>query len=140
MSVAPLQRILVAVDFSSCSRKALAFAWQLAGQLGAQLEAVYVIQVDSGTTTTPSEAELSAAREELRRFVAGVVNTAPVKERVEVGDARERIVSVCDDEAFDAIVVGTHGRTGRARALAGSVAESVVRMASRPVVTVRETS
>jgi nucleotide-binding universal stress UspA family protein len=38
----------------------------------------------------------------------------------------------------DLIVIGTHGRTGRVHALAGSVAESVVRMAPCPVLTVRD--
>jgi universal stress protein A len=81
-------------------------------------------------------------REELRRFIASVpaARDLPLNERVEIGDARERIVSIAEGKRFDAIVIGTHGRTGRAHSLAGSVAESVVRTASCPVITVRERS
>jgi len=47
-------------------------------------------------------------------------------------------VATAESGGFDAIVLGTHGRTGRLHALAGSVAESVVRTAGCPVITVRE--
>jgi nucleotide-binding universal stress UspA family protein len=47
-------------------------------------------------------------------------------------------VKIAESDGFDLIVLGTHGRSGRPRMLAGSVAESVVRTASRPVLTVRE--
>jgi nucleotide-binding universal stress UspA family protein len=70
--------------------------------------------------------------------VAGALrpNAKPPVERVEAGDARERILAAA--AGFDAIVLGTHGRTGRARSLAGSVAEQTVRLAVCPVITVRE--
>lgn len=59
-------------------------------------------------------------------------------QRIEHGEPHERIVSLARDEGFDLIVMGTVGRTGRPLALAGSVAESVVRTSARPVLTVRE--
>ena len=43
---------------------------------------------------------------------------------------------MADEIGADLIVVGTHGRRGIARALLGSVAEGIVRLATRPVVTV----
>lgn len=42
------------------------------------------------------------------------------------------------DNGFDLIVMGTHGRTGMAHLLMGSAAETVVRSAPCPVLTVRE--
>lgn len=135
MSLSPIKRILVPVDLSACSRAALDFARRLAEPLGASLEALYVVSAESGGA---SELELSAAREELHRFVHSVVGAAPVVEHVEPGEPRERIVAISERGPFDAIVMGTEGRTGRARALAGSVAESVVRTAAVPVITVRE--
>jgi nucleotide-binding universal stress UspA family protein len=59
-------------------------------------------------------------------------------ESIEHGEAHDRIVSLARDEDFDLIVMGTLGRTGRPLALVGSVAESVVRTSTRPVLTVRK--
>jgi nucleotide-binding universal stress UspA family protein len=46
------------------------------------------------------------------------------------------VVTVADEIDADLIVIGTHGRRGLARALLGSVAENVIRVASRPVLTI----
>ena len=46
------------------------------------------------------------------------------------------IIRYARDKSIDLIVIGTHGRTGLAHVLMGSVAENVVRMAGRPVLTV----
>jgi nucleotide-binding universal stress UspA family protein len=49
----------------------------------------------------------------------------------------EEILRAAQDEAVDLIVIGTHGRTGLAHVLIGSVAESILRKASCPVLAVR---
>jgi nucleotide-binding universal stress UspA family protein len=54
-----------------------------------------------------------------------------------VGEPAAEIVAAAQDGKFDVIVVGTHGRTGLAHVLLGSVAERVVRRATMPVITVR---
>jgi nucleotide-binding universal stress UspA family protein len=54
------------------------------------------------------------------------------------GVAHQEIVALATDERADAIVIGTHGRGGIDRALLGSVADRVVRLAPCPVLTVRE--
>jgi nucleotide-binding universal stress UspA family protein len=133
-----VRRILVAVDLSSCSRAALELACSLGAAVGATLEVMFVHNPEEGADFGAKE--LAAVKEELHRFVGTAQRDPAVAlgERVESGDARERIVSVAEKEGFDLIVLGTHGRTGRPRMLAGSVAESVVRTASQPVVTVRE--
>jgi len=138
MKAPTVRRILVAVDFSSCSRAALELACSLGAALGATLEVLFVRQLEAGEDF--GSKELAAAKQELHRFIetAQPEGTAALGERIELGDARERIVSIAENDHFDLIVLGTHGRTGRPRMLAGSVAESVVRTASRPVVTVRE--
>jgi nucleotide-binding universal stress UspA family protein len=133
MASIAIRRILVPVDFSSCSRAALEFAQTLGASLGASLEVLYVSpESDDGVRR--------AAEAELHGFVgkAAQGSSVPAKERVLTGDPRERIVTTAETEGFDLIVLGTHGRTGRTRSLAGSVAESVVRTSARPVVTVRE--
>jgi nucleotide-binding universal stress UspA family protein len=135
MKTSPVRRILAAVDFSDCSRVALDFARALAGSLGASVEVLYVAE----RAQAPSPVELAAADQELADFLASskLPEAIVTTRRIEFGDPRERIVAIADSEPFDLIVLGTHGRTGRVRMLAGSVAESVVRTASRPVLTVR---
>ncbi|MEZ4390622.1 MAG: universal stress protein [Polyangiales bacterium] len=57
--------------------------------------------------------------------------------RVVFGHPAATILEVATREGADMIVMGTHGRTGLARAMMGSVAEEIVRHADVPVVTVR---
>ena len=141
MKTMAIRRILVPVDFSSCSRAALEFACSLGNALDATLDVLFVGPLGDGDGRTMLDAnERDAARAELHRFVGSVqpLGSLKIAERIESGDARERIVSIAERDGFDLIVLGTHGRTGRPRSLAGSVAESVVRTSVRPVVTVRE--
>ena len=53
------------------------------------------------------------------------------------GDVADEIIDVAKQVSAEALVVGTHGRTGLSHLLLGSVAEKVVRGASVPVVCVR---
>jgi nucleotide-binding universal stress UspA family protein len=141
MNTRTIRRILVPVDFSSCSRAALELACSLGAALDATLDVLFVGPLGDGDGRSAfSPKERDAAKEELHRFVGAVqpLGSLKIAERVETGDARERIVAIAERDGFDLIVLGTHGRTGRPRSLAGSVAESVVRTSSRPVVTVRE--
>ncbi|NHN59852.1 MULTISPECIES: universal stress protein [Halorussus] len=55
----------------------------------------------------------------------------------ELGSPSRTIVEFADDEGFDHIVMGSHGRAGVSRILLGSVAETVVRRATMPVTVVR---
>jgi universal stress protein A len=57
---------------------------------------------------------------------------------VRLGDAGEEIVAAAADLQADILVLGTHGRTGLKHLLLGSVAESVMRHAPCPVLTVRK--
>ena len=56
---------------------------------------------------------------------------------LKTGDARDVIDQTAKELAIDLIVMGTHGRRGLKRALLGSVAETIVRSAPCPVLTVR---
>jgi hypothetical protein len=62
---------------------------------------------------------------------------ARAERRLEEGDAVTEILRVAEEAPADLIVLGTHGRTGLARLLMGSVAEQVVRRAPCPVLTVK---
>jgi nucleotide-binding universal stress UspA family protein len=56
------------------------------------------------------------------------------------GDPGESIAAAAEAEQCDLIVVGTHGRTGFQRSLAGSVSDYVIRNAPCPVLVVRPSS
>ena len=56
---------------------------------------------------------------------------------IDVGTPHSTILRYADEHDVDAIVMGTHGRTGVERYLLGSVTEKVVRMADVPVLTIR---
>jgi universal stress protein A len=56
---------------------------------------------------------------------------------LKTGDARDMIIQAAQELGVDLIVMGTHGRRGVSRALLGSVAETVVRTAPCPVLTIR---
>ena len=146
-----VKKILVPLDGSSCSFAALERALSLATQLGAELVTAYHV-ADMGSfgrdLRVSSERGLTSIDEYATR--AGQANVAewltrvPVEARsrldvqVEAGRPRDCILRKAREGNYDLLVMGTHGRTGRAHALAGSLAESVVRMCSCPVLTVRE--
>jgi nucleotide-binding universal stress UspA family protein len=79
-------------------------------------------------------------REAISEQLAGVRAadpTLPVEHRLEVGDPVAEILRVAQESKCDLIVMGTHGRTGLAHLLMGSVAEKVVRKAACPVLVVK---
>ena len=143
------QRILVPIDGSATSERALQEAIKLAAGK-AQLRLVYVVE-----EAYPLDAEgyayidYSAVQEAVRKTGERTLAQAAVKVRrsgitaeTTLLDVRgERVASVIDNEALnwkaDLIVIGTHGRSGLSRMLLGSVAEDVVRGASIPVLLVR---
>jgi nucleotide-binding universal stress UspA family protein len=144
------KRILLALDGSRCSRRALDEAIAIAQDAHAVVEAVSVVwqgmrlaDVDSGfvdeyETETASYREASVALEEagVRLREAGV--TASVRMIDSCGaDVVDVLALAADECGADLIVMGTHGRRGLKRLLLGSVAEAVVRTAHQPVLLVR---
>ena len=80
------------------------------------------------------------AERELTEFVSrlSIRDDIEVNQRLEAGDVDSTIIKLAQNEHFDMIVMGTHGRTGLAHLLMGSVAERVLRVAPCPVLTIRE--
>ncbi len=146
-----IERILVPTDFSPSSHAALGYAVFLASRLGAAVEvlAVYESVASVGPETQVvvpgvGARALSAvlhdrAREQLARFVTDVpgLRGEALATRLEPGDPAQVILRIADEERFDLVVMGTHGRTGLSRLMMGSVTEKVVRGALCPVLTVR---
>jgi nucleotide-binding universal stress UspA family protein len=143
-----LRTILVPTDFSDVSRAALRCASGLAEVFGASLTVVHVVEdVVSRVLTAgvgdprAEQAQVKAdrdARDRLESMLAAAgLNNVQVHHVLLAGDPVSSILGFAEERAFDLIVIGTHGRRAAARFLLGSVAESVVRMAPCPVLTVR---
>lgn len=133
------KKILFPTDFSHTGDAAMELATSLARDTGATLLIVHVEESPNvyaggefyyGIPNPPTE--------ELRRMLEEVKPRDPsvaYEHRLVSGDPATTIVRLADSEGVDMIVMGTHGRTGIARLLMGSVAEAVVRHANCPVLT-----
>lgn len=139
-------KILVPTDFSPSSEPALRFAVELARAVGASLTLVHVYnatpyEIPEGMPVSgiinidgviaEFRKQLEGAKSRAEQAGATRVDTALVQ-----GVAYAEIVRLAEQRGYGLIVMGTHGRTGFAHMLLGSVAEKVVRKASCPVVTV----
>lgn len=148
MPASAVSRILVPVDFSPCSRAALDFAAQLSDQMRAPMDVLYVHEPSSylgpyALATLPEagrEQEWGKTREDLLRELdvfLGAMRNRVKGVRVELGLPGDVIPDVAKKGEFDLIVMGTHGRGGVQRLVVGSVAETVMRKAPVPVLTLR---
>jgi universal stress protein A len=141
-----LKKILVPVDFSDCSKKALEYAVPLARRYGASITFLYVVPFNSTLGRAPVLADESgdgdftesAVRMLTRLAHENVPPKIPVRLETRCGAESAEIVRAASKLEADLIVISTHGRTGRAHSLTGSVAADVVRLAPCPVLVVRE--
>ena len=140
------KNLLVPFDFSEYSEHALDYAVNLATQLGATIHLVHVISIPTAgvpEVVVPINASMIENmvvdyQKELDKIAAARRKQVPVGQvHVRIGDAREVILHAAEEIGADMIVMGTHGRRGFRRALLGSVAETVVRTAPCPVLTLR---
>lgn len=142
----PFQKILVPVDGSSTSNKALDYALKLAQEDHSQVRALHAIDELGYLSSYEYSGELMAtARKNATQVLQNAIVAAqalnvPADTRM-VDQPGQRLGQTVADEAAswgaDLIVVGTHGRRGVGRVLMGSGAEQIVRLATVPVLTVR---
>jgi len=141
-----IKRILVPVDFSACSRKALQYALAFAKQFGSEIVLLNVVQVNipvgeySSIDFSELEAEVCRnSQEQLNEWAKKeVLEMAPVNVLLRTGSPASVIAEVANHLTADLIVISTHGRTGLKHVWLGSVAENVVRLAPCPVLVVRQ--
>jgi len=141
-----MKPLLVAVDFSDLSKRAVAYAVDYAKGSDRKVNVLHV-----GQDTLPARAQahapaeiLDAIREaedkEDQAELDGVLASIPEEHRGEGllrrGPAAETICEVAAD-GYELVVVSTHGRTGLSQFFLGSVAERVVRFSPIPVLVVR---
>ena len=159
--------ILVPVDFSEYAASALRYTAGIAARFASSIIVLHVVPRETtthamqqrlGHSAMPFRGPFAATsapdippdvagevvidlREQaytaLQAFLPAQLAQYPAELRVVVGHPFERILEVAVREHMALIVLGTHGRTGLAHAIMGSVAERVVRLAPCPVLTVK---
>jgi nucleotide-binding universal stress UspA family protein len=141
--------VLVPVDFSTCSLLVTRQAAGLAAKLGARLVVLHVAELPStvpphatvrpdGVPRDASEWLLEDTGRLLEPFTAAARESGvEVDTVVKLGPVVQTILASIEETHSDLVVIGTHGRTGVARMMLGSVAEAVAHRAHVPVMLVR---
>jgi len=129
--------VLIPVDGSEMAEGVLPLIEQIAGPLALEVILLSVVE------PTPVVDELARRRDAARVYLADLATELRAKGiRVEktdrCGDPVEQILDTARADGADLIAMTTHGRTGPARLLFGSVAEGVLRQADVPVVLMRQ--
>jgi nucleotide-binding universal stress UspA family protein/mono/diheme cytochrome c family protein len=141
-----MKRILVPLDFSANSTRALDYAYAVARKFDAALHLVHVCEVPSMLTgsmdayaiayTDWSQRLGEEAERELDKLRARLTGVT-VSTEVLFGNPARSIVTAAHANDVDLIVMGTHGHGAVMHMVMGNVAERVVRTADCPVLTVR---
>lgn len=140
-----IRSIVVPIDFSANAEAAAEYACALASDFKASVTLLHVFSAPVVATPdavfAPTVEELRCLEDADRQHLAALVQRLArpgltIETRVREGDPAERILEACGDA--DLVVMGTHGRSGVARLLIGSVAQRVVRGARCPVLTLSE--
>ena len=141
-----LQQILVPIDFSDSSRKALEYAVSLARQFQAEVQLFHVIVAEP---PSPQVLALEGdrlirqyrarANRQLSQWIKAIRGEVRVRPTVQQGvAAHHEIIEAARRSQCDLIVIGNHGRTGLKGLFIGGTAERVVRHAPCPVLVIRE--
>lgn len=141
-----IHRILVPVDFSECSVKALRYALPFARQFGAEIAVLYVLQayypggeLNHNLDLAYLEKEIAdnAARDVRELVEREIGDAVPVRGLVRNGRPADQVCRQAKEDETDLIIVSTHGHTGLKHIMMGSIAELIVRHAPCPVLVVR---
>jgi nucleotide-binding universal stress UspA family protein len=142
-----IKKIVVPVDFHQHTNDIADLAVNMAGKFGAQLTFVHVVEhfakiagYYEGCPTCVVDAyeEINKHAQKkmdalLERNKGACPGCTGVVIRGE-GDAAGDLVDYAKDQKADLIVIGTHGRKGIEHVLLGSVADSVLKQASCPIL------
>jgi nucleotide-binding universal stress UspA family protein len=144
--VKPIQRILVATDFSEHSGHALEAAVEFALRFGAEIDVVHAFDLPMPLVTPYEVAVPDSYLDETRNAAAQKLAAAAeqvsargieVKTHLREVPAAPAIAQAAEDLASDLIVMGTRGNTGLKHVLLGSVAERTLRLAPCSVLAVK---
>ncbi len=143
-----LKKILCPIDHSDCSKEALKYAVSFAMKDEATLYLLHVIDIRTfdesldmiAKRPSPDDETIKQLKIKLLECVPGEISSDMQIEAIIVqGIPFAEIINIAKEKEIDLLVMGTHGRTGIAHIMLGSVSEKVVRKAPCPVLTVRQT-
>jgi len=145
--------ILVPVDFSSHSETALIYAAELAQMLGSKLVILHIVH---DLNEAPGYYSVKGRDKQMRRMEdvaaemldeffrrmqkkhSGLLSLEKAETMLVVGLPVNRILELAEKTHAGMIIMGSQGRTGLARAMLGSKAEQVVRLAQIPVMIIKD--
>ena len=142
-----IKSILVPLDFSAPSERALAYAVPLAAQFGAKLKLLHVVEpvatpdfAKSFPLAMENDQVMAAGKQQLDRLIRQQAIDPRLIEKtlIRYGRSFHEIADAARTLKVDLVVISTHGYTGFKHALLGSTTERVVRHAPCPVLVVRE--
>jgi len=145
----PVRKILVPTDFSEPAKEGFQKACRIAEHFGAELLVLHVnprvpiVPAGHGAVTFNvaeyQEEVRQIAKRNLEEFIVsqqrGALSVTPF---IREGEVAEEIVRTAEENNADLIVIATHGYSGWKKFILGSVTEKVVRIATMPVLTIRE--
>jgi len=145
-----IRRILIPIDYSEHSKAALAYGADLALGFGASLDIIHVwdrptYMTDAVMVQRPGEAHKPIgelirenAQKDMNEYMAGITlpDGVAIQTRLLSGEPASALIGELKKGQHDLVVLSTHGRTGLAHLLLGSIAEKLVRLSPVPVMTV----
>ena len=145
-----IRRIMIPIDYSENSKVALAYGADFAAHFGASLDIVHVWDrptylTDAVMVQHPGEAHKPIGeliRENAQRDMTEFLGqlTLPsgltTSSRLLSGEPASALIAELKKGEHDLVILSTHGRTGLAHLLLGSIAEKLVRLSPVPVLTV----
>ena len=137
-----VEKILAPTDLSELSRIGMEYALELARGWGAEVTVYHVANAAELANYKAYSMDdlLNKHQKSLDQFLddhfAELLPLVEVRRKVAIGSPATNILEEAEREGSDLIVMSTHGRTGLAHMLMGSVTEQVVRNASCPVFSV----
>jgi len=139
-----MKKILVPIDFSSCSKNALSNAVQIAERMRMEIVLYHSVIVPVALTDGIPAGNLDydfhalekSARERIERLTEELPSLLKIPHQsvIQYGALHESINDLCDEDDIALIVMGTHGASGFAKALIGSNAYRVIKHAKIPVI------
>ena len=138
-----LDRVLCAIDFSPSSFMVLPFAASIARQYGGELFLAHVLPAEDSILSGPSMSHVAvdqaltqaSVEKRLARMLESL-SDIPHEVHLDYGGVPQKLSAIADTCDVDLIVIGSHGFQGIRKLLLGSIAEEIVRSATRPVLTI----